>query len=426
MTSQLDPFSREYAQELDRQDPLARYREQFVIDDPTLCYLDGNSLGRLPKKTIEAVNNFLVNEWGKEVVTGWGHWVDDAQPAGDLIGSATLGAGPGQVLVCDTTSVNFYQLCMAVVKARPNRKTIITDAANFPTDRYILQGITQQFGMKLVVIDNETDGSFERITPEKLAPYLNDDVTLVTFEVIQYRSGARNPIKEITDLARKHGALVVWDASQSAGSIRMDFDANGIDLAVGCTYKYGNSGPGAPAWMYVNKRVQNELQVAIQGWFAQKNQFAMGPTFERADGIRGFQIATPPMLGVQCIKVAFSMLAEAGIDAIEKKAALGTSYMIDLFDQWLAPLGMTLKTPRDPRHRGGHVSIAHPDAAQICVGLREISHVIPDFRAPDAIRLAVSPLQTSFEEIWEGFSRIRDLVASKKYQEISNKDLRVT
>ena len=418
--------SREYAQSLDKNDPLASYRERFIIDDPTLCYLDGNSLGRLPKDTISAVNNFLVNEWGREVVTGWGHWVDDAQPAGDLIGSATLGAGPGQVLVCDTTSVNFYQLCVAVIKARPGRKTIITDSANFPTDRYILQGIAQQFGMTLVVIDNETDGSLERITVDKLRPYLNDDVALVTFEVIQYRSGARNPIKEITDLVRSFGALTIWDASHSAGCIQMDFDKNGIDLAVGCTYKYGNSGPGAPAWLYVNKRVQAELHVAIQGWFAQKDQFAMGPTFEKADGIRGFQIATPPMLGVQCIKVAFAMIAEAGIAEIEKKAARGTEYMVELFDAWLAPLGMTLKTPRESSLRGGHIAIAHPDASQICIALRVMSHVIPDFRAPDTIRVAVSPLQTSYEEIWEGFSRIRDLVSSKKYLAINNQESRVT
>ncbi len=212
MNSQLDPLSREYAQQLDREDPLALYREQFVIDDPNLCYLDGNSLGRLPKKTIEAVNSFLVNEWGKEVVTGWGHWVDDAQPAGDLIGSSTLGAGPGQVLVCDTTSVNFYQLCMAVVKAKPNRKTIITDAANFPTDRYILQGIAQQFGMKLVVIDNETDGSLERITPENLS-LTSMMMSHWYFRVIQYRSGARNPIKKLPNLRE---SMARWSCGMPA------------------------------------------------------------------------------------------------------------------------------------------------------------------------------------------------------------------
>ena len=264
----MEVTNREYALELDAADPLANFRSKFVIDDPDQCYLDGNSLGRLPKETIQTINNFLLDEWGKEVVAGWAHWVDEAQTVGDLLGRAALGAAAGQVLVCDTTSINFYQLALAAIQARPGRKTILIDGANFPTDRYILQGIARQFGLNLVTIDNEPgEAKHERITPEILSKYLNDDVALVTLEVIQYRSGARNPIKEITDLVRQHGALMLWDASHAVGAIEMNFDSNGVDLAVGCTYKYGNSGPGSPAWMYVSKRIQRELQVPIQGWF---------------------------------------------------------------------------------------------------------------------------------------------------------------
>ena len=419
---------RQYALDLDKNDPLAQFKSKFVISDPAMCYLDGNSLGRLPHATVVAVNDFLTQEWGQEVVTGWSHWVDEAQPVGDLIGESTLGAAKGQVLACDTTSVNFYQLCVAAIKARPGRKTIITDTANFPTDRYILEGIAKQFGMSLVLIDNESAGPIkhERITAEILAPYLNDDVALVTLEVIQYRSGARTDIKSITDLVRSHGGLVVWDASHAIGAIEMNFDANGVDLAVGCTYKYGNSGPGAPAWLYVATKMQKELQVPIQGWFSQGDQFGMGPVFEKAEGIRGFQIASPSLIGLRCIKTSFELIKEAGIDKIAHKAAVGTQMMIDLYDAWLAPLGMQLNTSRDPKERGGHISLVHPDAARICVALREFANVIPDYRTPNSIRLAISPLPTSYVEVWDGFERIRDLVSTRQYEKVSATGSRVT
>jgi len=419
---------REYALELDRNDPLAHFRSRFVITDPDICYLDGNSLGRLPHSTVIAINDYMTKEWGREVVTGWSHWVDEAQPIGDLIGRSALGASSGQMLACDTTSVNFYQLALAAINARPGRRTIITDAANFPTDRYILEGIAQQLGLNLVIIDNESAGSAEneRITPEILEKYLNDDVALVTLEVIQNRSGARNDIKSLTDLTRKYGALLLWDASHAVGAIEMNLDANGADLVVGCTYKYGNSGPGSPAWLYVNKRIQKELQVPIQGWFSQGDQFGMGPVFERAEGIRGYQIASPSLMGLRCVKSAFEIIEEAGIDAIASKAAIGTQMMIDLYDAWLSGLGITLLTSRNAKERGGHITLGHPDAARICIALRQFANVIPDYRTPNSIRLAISPLPTSYVEVWDGFQRIRDLVASRQYEKVEEGGSRVT
>mgnify|MGYP003345333039 FL=1 len=423
----MEVTNREYALALDAADPLAKYREQFVINDPDQCYLDGNSLGRLPKATIQAVNDFMVKEWGNEVVAGWAHWVDEAQTVGNLLGRAALGAAEGQVLVADTTSINFYQLALAAIQARPDRKTIIIDAANFPTDRYILQGLVRQFGLKLITIDNEPgEAKHERITPEILEKYLSDDVALVTLEVIQYRSGARSPIKEITDLVRKYGAFMLWDASHAVGAIEMDFDKNDIDLAVGCTYKYGNSGPGSPAWLYVSKRLQKELKAPIQGWFAQKDQFEMGPTFEKSQDIRGFQIASPSIIGLRCINSAFGMIEDVTIEAIAQKCATGTEMMIGLYDAWLKDLGFTLNTPRDPKQRGGHISLVHPDAKEIAIGLRQFVNVIPDYRVPNSIRLAISPLPTSYTEVWDGFNRLRELVATKKYKEIKESGTRVT
>ena len=421
-------MERTAALELDAHDPLREFKNRFVITDPDTCYLDGNSLGRLPHATVKAINDFLTQEWGPEVVAGWGHWVYEAQSVGDLIGRSALGAGPGQVLACDTTSVNFYQLASAAIRARPDRKTIIIDAANFPTDRYIMQGLADQLGLKLITIDNEdsTISDHELITPEILKKYMSDDVALVSLEVVQYRSGARQDIKAINDLAKSYGALMLWDAAHAIGSVAMDFDKNGVELAVGCTYKYGNSGPGAPAWLYVSKQMQHELRVPIQGWFAQRDQFAMGPTFERDESIRGFQIASPSLMGLRCIKTSFEMIEEAGIAEIEKKAAQGTAMMIELYEQWLAPLGFTLNTPRNHNQRGGHISLVHSEAEKIAIALRKFANVIPDYRVPNSIRVAISPLATSYVEVYDGFQRIRDLVSTRQYEKVTTGGSRVT
>ena len=409
---------------LDAADPLRRYRDEFVVTDPDLCYLDGNSLGRLPKRTVDVVHRYLTEEWGSELVTGWSRWIDEAQGVGDLIGAAALGAAPGQVLAVDTTSVNFYQLCDAAIRALPNRDTVVSDTANFPTDRYILEGLCERYGKRLVLIDDESGEEY--VTERMLAERLDSRTALVTLSVVQYRSGALHDLATLTRMTREAGALVVWDASHAVGVVDLQFDRDDVDLAVGCTYKYGNAGPGSPAWLYVNRRLQDSLRVPIQGWFAQRDQFAMGQGFERADGIRGFQIASPSIVGMRCIAASFGMIAEAGLPAIAAKAALGTDLMVRLHDAWLAPLGFELITPRNPERRGGHVTLRHPDAKQIAVAMREMVKVIPDYREPSSIRLAISPLATSFSEVYEGFARIRDLVASGRYRGVAVSDDRVT
>jgi kynureninase len=426
-------FTRQDALDLDAKDPLAKYRDLFVLADTEVCYLDGNSLGRLPKATVETINKFLIEGWGTKIVDGWGEWIDKAETTGDLIGRAALGAATGQTLAMDTTSVNFYRLVRAAISARPGRKTIITDEANFPTDRYIMQGIAEELGLNLVVIPNDlrehsTGETFsnELVTPGILAPYLNDDVALVTLSVVAYRSGALHNIKELTDLVRTSGALMIWDASHAVGAVDLQFDRDGVDLAVGCTYKYGNSGPGSPAWLYVSKRIQSELHMPIQGWFAQRNQFLMGSAFDQIEGMRGFQIASPSIIGLLCIDEGFGMIEDATIALINAKASKGTEMMIELFDQWLAPLGFELVTPRDSTMRGGHISIYHPDAAQIARGLRDEMKVIPDYRAPNSIRLAISPLPTSYVEVFEGFERIRDYAESGKYKGLDLRNVKVS
>ena len=426
-------ITREEVLQLDAADSLAHFRDRFVIQDPNVCYLDGNSLGRLPKKTVETINDFLLNGWGTKVVDGWAEWIDKAQSTGDLIGRAALGAAAGQVLAMDTTSVNFYRIIRAALSARPDRKTIITDEANFPTDRYILQGIAEELNLNLVVIPNDLTEhkvgeqfSNELVTAEILKPYLNEDVAVVTLSVVAYRSGALHDLKVLTDLVKSHGGLMVWDASHAVGAVDLQFDNDGVDLAVGCTYKYGNSGPGAPAWLYVRKEMQTKIEMPIQGWFAQRNQFLMGSKFDQIDGMRGFQIASPSIIGLLCIDEGFSMIAEAGIANINAKAATGTNLMIDLYEQWLVDLGYELVTPRNPNQRGGHISLYHPEAAKIARGLRDEMNVIPDYRVPNCIRLAISPLATTYQEVFDGFERIRDYTKSGKYKEIDLSHVKVS
>ncbi len=430
-----DATLRSTALALDAADPLAYFRDRFYIDDEDVCYLDGNSLGRLPLETVSAVGEFMNDEWGSEAVDGWSHWIDEAGSVGDILAHAALGTGPGQTLVCDTTSVNLYQLVGAAIRANRDRKTIVVDSANFPTDRYIVQGLAETFGLTIVTLD--TDGSGgpgsvaidaidEMLTVATLEPFLTDDVAVITLQAVNYRSGARPDMKAINDLARSRGIYVVWDCAHAIGSIELDFDANGVDLAVGCTYKYGNSGPGAPAWLFVRKSLQPVLNPPIQGWFAQKDQFAMGPAFEPTKSIRRFQIASPSIMGLRSVKLAFELIDEAGISAIARKAELGTEYMIQLVDEWLVPLGFRLGTPREALKRGGHITIHHPDAKQIALAMRKVSNVIPDFRMPDGIRIALSPLPTSFVEMWDGLARTRDLVASGEYKGVTDEGNRVT
>lgn len=428
-------WTAESVAQLDQEDPLAKFRELFVIADPEICYLDGNSLGRLPKATIDRVNSFLTDEWGKELVDGWSHWIDQAQTAGDLLAKTALGAGPGQTLVCDTTSVNFYQLCVAAIKANPGRKKIIIDSANFPTDRYIVQGIAKQFNLELITLNSDGMGGpgaveiaseYEEIALAALEPHLTDDVALLTLQAVNYRSGVKQDIKAITDKARKKGIYVVWDCSHAIGSVELNFEQNGVDLAVGCTYKYGNSGPGSPAWLYVKKSLQEKLQVPIQGWFAQDKQFEMGAFFEPTNQIRGFQIASPSIIGIRAVEVAFQMIGEASIEKINQKASQGTQLMVDLYDQWLVDIGFTLATPRDAHKRGGHIIIQHQDAKQIAYALRKLKKVIPDYREPGAIRLGISPLPTSYSEVFEGFKRLKELVESGDYKNVSESSSRVT
>jgi kynureninase len=401
----MDPTAR--AAELDRADPLAGFRDRFVLADPELVYFDGNSLGRLPRAAAERLATVAGDEWGGELIRAWDHWLDLPVRVGELLGTKVLGARAGEVVVADSTTVNLYRLATAALDARPDRRTILLPRSEFPTDRYVLEGLAGARGLAIRWLDADP---VEGLTAADVAAALDADVALAVLSHVNYRSAAIAPLAEITALVREAGGLVLWDLSHSAGVLNVDLAGAGADLAVGCTYKYLCGGPGAPAFLYVRGELQDELRPPIQGWFAQRDQFEMGPAFERRAGIGGWLVGTPGILGLTGVAVGVELVAEADVARIRAKAGELTAFAIEVADAWLAPLGVELGSPRPIERRGGHVSLRHPEARRRCADLIERG-VIPDFRAPDSIRVGLSPLTTSFGDVARGLGVLRELLA---------------
>jgi len=403
------------AEALDGADPLAQFRERFVIEGPAI-YADGNSLGRLPADTIERMRH-VVDTWGAKLVTAWHDWIDRPLEVGDLLADAVVGAKPGEVLACDSTTVNLFKLASAALARKPG--ALVTDAANFPTDRYVLEGLGELVAFDSDPVDGPTADDVARACAGR-------DVSLVGLSHVAYRSGALADLPAITDVAHDAGALALWDLSHSAGVVPVDLDAAGVDLAVGCTYKYLNAGPGSPAFLYVRAELQDELRSPVWGWFGQREQFAMGPAYDPVPGIGRFLAGTPPILGLAAVEVGAELVREAGLDALRKKSVALTELVVSLHDERLAALGFELGTPRDPARRGGHVSLRHADGWRICRALIERADVVPDFRAPDSIRLGLPPLYTRFVDAWEIVDRLARLVESGEHELVDATPARVT
>ena len=427
---------RDFAAQLDSQDVLASYREQFVASDPDLIYLDGNSLGRLPKSVVERMKKAVEHEWGADLIRGWNKgWWESPARIGDKIGSL-IGAAEGQVIVGDQTSINLFKLATAALTLQPHKKRIITDTFNFPSDLYILQGIVKLLthsptlgegrggGHEIIRIGSLDDD----ITPDLAAldSAIDEDTALVTLSHVTFKSGYLYDMAHVTDLAHRKGALVLWDLSHSAGSVPVELDRSDADLAIGCTYKYLNGGPGAPAFLYVNKRLQSNVTSPIWGWWGQKDPFAFDLDYQPAPGIQRFLVGTAPMLSTIAMEAALTPLLEAGMDALRAKSILMTDYASTLTDELLAPLDFSLGSPRDSARRGSHISIRHEEGYRINRAMIEEMNVIPDFRAPDNIRLGFAPLYISFTDIWEGFDRIRKVVDEKRYEKYPRQKLTVT
>jgi kynureninase len=419
------PFTAAQAAELDAADPLRHLRDEFVIDEPDLVYLDGNSLGRLPKRSAERLKQVVEHEWGRRLIRGWGEgWFDAPRRLGAKI-ARLIGAGEDEVLVTDSTSVNFFKLVMAALGARPGRHTVVTDELNFPSDIYLLQGAVRLAGAgyRLQVLPSP-DGLC--MPPEAVAAALSPDTALVTLTHTAFKSGYVYDMPRVTKLAHAAGALMLWDLSHSVGAMPLALNAAGVDLAVGCTYKYLNGGPGAPAFLYVRRDLQEQLLNPIWGWFGQKGQFDFNLAYEPAPGLQRFLVGTPPMLSLAAVEPAVDLMLEAGLEALRAKSVQQSEYLVALWEAWLKPLGVTLNSPRDPAQRGSHVSLGHPEGLRIDRALIEEMKVIPDFRYPDNIRLGIAPLYTSYTDIFEGLARLRTVIAERRYEKYPQERPEVT
>ncbi len=408
----MDPLSRAAAATADAADPLAGYRDRFVHEDERI-YLDGNSLGRLPVATRERLAA-MTAEWGEQLVGGWPGWIDAPTRVGDLI-AEVIGAGPGEVVACDSTTVNLFKLVSAALDARGGG-ALVTDRANFPTDRYVLEGIAAARGLELRLFDGEPEAA--------TLPCGRGDV--VVLSQVGYRTGALADLAALQAAAREREATLIWDLSHSAGAVPVDLRGAGAELAVGCTYKYLNAGPGAPAYLYVAAALQDRLRSPIWGWFGQREQFAMERTYDPEPDIRRFLAGTPPILGLAAVEEGVRLTAAAGVDPLRTKSIALTELIVALRDAWLAPLGFELASPRDPERRGSHVSLSHPDAWRITRALIEQASVIPDFRSPDSVRLGVAPLYTRHVDVWDALDRLRGLVERGEHEAVDPTPGRVT
>jgi kynureninase len=397
---------REEARALDARDPLARYRAEFVVADDGLLYLDGNSLGRLPRRAETLVARTVREEWGSRLIRGWNEgWVNAPGRIGGKLGRL-LGAKEGEVLVSDSTSVNLFKLAVAALKAREGRTAIVTDDLNFPSDLYVLDGVTRLLGGgRHVVVVPARDGIC--VDPADLSAAIGPDTALVSLSHVAYKSGFLHDMKTVTAIAHGAGALVLWDVSHSAGVVPIDFEASGVDLAVGCTYKYLNGGPGAPAFLYVRRALQPALENPIAGWFGREAPFSFAPDFVPAAGAERFLVGTPPILSLAAAEAGIDLALEAGVEAARAKSVAMGGFLESLWEEVLEPRGVTLGSPREAARRGSHLSFGHPEGLALDRALIEELNVIPDFRPPDVIRFGFAPLYTRFEDLYEAADRFQ-------------------
>ncbi|TXL63292.1 kynureninase [Aeromicrobium terrae] len=395
--------ARRVAAELDASDPLAPYRDRFLPADDVVAYLDGNSLGRTPRATAERLASFVTDEWARRLIRGWDEgWLDLPVDVGDELGAAVLGAAAGQTLVADSTTVNLFKVLHAACGLRPGRDEIVASAADFPTDRYVVEQVAAQRSMTVRWLQPDL---VENVTPDVLGEVLGERTAVVSLSHVDYRSSALLDLPALTEQIHDSGALAVWDLCHSAGVVPTNLDEAGVDLAVGCTYKFLNAGPGAPAFLYVAREHLATADQPIMGWFSAADLFEMADAYRAATDVRRMLSGTPNVLGIVAVQCGVQLVAEAGIDAVRAKSTRLTSYLIDLLDE----AGATVLSPRAADRRGSHVSIQVPDAAEAGRRLVEAG-VIPDVRRPDLLRLGLSPLSTSFAEVLDGFDVLRSVV----------------
>ncbi len=412
------------ADELDAGDPLASFRDRFVITDPDLIYLDGNSLGRLPKASVELARRVVERQWGDRLIRSWGDgWLEAPSRIGAKI-ARLVGARPDEVVVADSTSVNLFKLVVAALRRQVGRRRVVTDAMNFPSDLYVLESAIELVGdheLDVVASVNGIDGPVEAIQRA-----VDSDTALLSLSHTVFKSGFVYDMAALTQAAHDQGALVLWDLSHSVGAVPVDLNEAGVDLAVGCTYKYMNGGPGSPAFLYVRRDLQEGLANPIAGWMGSHDMFSFALDYEPENGIRHLLTGSPPTVSTALIEPGVDLLLEAGMDRVRAKSRQQTAFLVDAWGRELESLGYRLQTPGDPDRRGSHVALGHDDGLRIDLALINDMKVIPDFRAPDNIRLGVSPLYTSFSELREAVARLARVVTDRIYEKYEDSRPTVT
>jgi kynureninase len=399
-------MERETCSGFDRQDPMNRFRSEFSLPGGVI-YLDGNSLGALPKATLPRLSEVIAREWGEGLIRSWNtaHWIEAPTRIGDKI-ARLIGAKPGEVIVADSTSVNLFKLLAGALRIQPGRHFILTESENFPTDIYIADGLTKM-----------TEGSHAlRVVPRReLEGAVDGSVAVLMLTHVDYATGELHDMRRLTDLARRHGVLALWDLSHSAGAVPVDLNASNVDLAVGCGYKYLNGGPGAPAYLFVAEALQSPMQSPLSGWMGHKDPFAFDPEYEPATGIRRQLAGSPAILSMSALEVAIDLWL--GVDQREarrKSMALGDLF-IKLVDDSCAGLELSVASPRDAAVRGSQVSLRHPSAYQVMRALIDRG-VIGDFRAPDLMRFGFAPLYTRYVDIYDAVDALRDVLTGRTWQ----------
>ncbi|MCC2980672.1 kynureninase [Sphingomonas sp. IC4-52] len=393
-------------QAIDLADPLSPCRARFALPKG-VTYLDGNSLGALPCATPARVAAAIAGEWGEDLIASWNKhgWIDAPARLGARI-APLIGAAADEVIVADSTSANLFKLITAACLAAPGRSTILTEPGNFPTDLYIAQGVAAML----------PDRRVRTVPASEIAGAIDGDTAIVVLTHVHYKTGAKLDMAGLTAAAHAAGALILWDLSHSAGAVEIDLDGCDADLAVGCGYKYLNGGPGAPAFLYVARRWQGQLRSPLTGWMGHGAPFDFGDDYAPANGMKRFLCGTPPILGMAALDAGLDTFDGVAIADVTAKSRSLSELLIAGIEQRCVGAGFTIVTPRDPDARGSHVSVAHDHAWEICQALIARG-VIGDFRAPDVLRLGLTPLYTSHEDVWRAVEMLAEVMATGAWRD---------
>lgn len=415
--------------QLDKDDQLARFRDRFFNTEERMIYLDGNSLGKLPVETLRLAEKLMQHQWGNRLIRSWNeHWIDLPRRIAAKI-AKVIGAGEDEVYVGDTTSINLFKLAWAALQYNPGRKKILTDSLNFPTDLYVLQGlVNQQFRAHAIRKVESGDGLTSGVAA--MENELDDQVAFITLSLVAYKSAFLYDMAAVNSLAHQHDSLVIWDLSHAAGAVPVDLNGTGADMAVGCTYKYLNGGPGAPAFLFVRRDLQDRLANPVWAWFSHRKPFDFDPVYDPAEGIQKFATSTPTILSLAAIEPGIDLVLEAGIENLRQKSLEQGRFLLEMIREHLVPLGFTIASPVEADQRGSHISVRHPEGYRINRAMIDPDDgsvaIIPDFRPPDNIRLGIAPLYNSFQDLYTCVERMQEIVKKGKYKSYSKKKLTVT